>query len=92
MRLVRCQDKCVAKLRAGECKRAPRGVGRLFGYYVGCPACGLAQPIVVGEVSIVEEGMEVGETPRLTIAAVTCGRCGCVFEIDRDEFKVRCAG
>lgn len=88
MRLVRCPTKCTAKLRAGECKRIPRDAAYLAGYYVGCPVCGMPQAIRPEDATILEEGLDPGETPRLTVSAVTCSRCASVFRIDADEVLV----
>lgn len=85
MRIERCPTKCAAKLGRGECKRVPRGALYLIGYYLGCPACGFAQAIRTEDASIVETGMDVGETPELSISLVTCSRCGKAFRVDRDE-------
>jgi hypothetical protein len=92
MRLERCPNKCTAKLRAGECKRVPRNsVGYLAGYYIGCPGCGLPQAVRPEDATIVEEGMDVGETPRLSVSAVRCSRCSVVYRIDGDEITTEVA-
>lgn len=70
-------------------KRAPaRSLFYLVGYYIGCPVCGLTQCFPSGDVKFVEEGMDVGEVPVLSMTSGTCGRCHSVFRIDRDEIVI----
>jgi hypothetical protein len=93
MRLARCPSKCTAKLRSGECKRVPQNVAvYLAGYYVGCPGCGFPQAVRVEDATIAEEGMDVGEVPRLTVSPVRCSRCEVLYRIDSDEITIVEAG
>jgi hypothetical protein len=89
VRLSRCPKTCASKLRAGEAKRIPTGALQLAGYYLGCPACGFPRACSVTEVDFVETGMDVGETPGLTMGEVRCDRCGVFFRVVEDEIHVR---
>jgi transcription elongation factor Elf1 len=61
---------------------------RLSGYHIGCPACGRTVSISITATPIVEEGMDVGEAPMVSISPVQCERCGVRFKITRDEVVI----
>lgn len=89
MRLVRCPDKCIAKLGRGEAKRVPsRSTFYLAGYYIGCPFCGLPQTIRSCDAAFIESGFDVGETPAMNMSPVRCDRCGGSYRIEQDEIVV----
>ena len=86
MRLRRCPTKCTRKIVAGDARRVPaRDLSILSGYYLGCPGCGRAVSVSATATAMREAGMDVGETPELTVAPTACDRCGVRFRVDRDE-------
>jgi ferredoxin len=85
VRIARAPSKCTRRFAPGDARRVPKDLTILSGYYVGCPGCGRAVSISITAATIVEEGMDVGETPAVSISPVTCDRCGVHFRVDRDE-------
>jgi ribosomal protein S27AE len=68
----------MAKLTHGEARRVP-AAGPLVGYYLGCAACGRTTVAAAHETAFQET------TDGLTMAPVTCSRCGVRVRIDDDE-------
>jgi hypothetical protein len=89
VRVKRCYMKCALRLAACEVKRIPvKNLLILSGYYVGCPACGRSMTVSTTRAPIVEEGLDPGETPLLSLGPVPCESCGVVFKILRDEVSL----
>lgn len=89
MYILRVPSKCVARLAAGEVKRIPvSNPTYLAGYYIGCPSCGRPQAIPTANAQFHEEGLDVGDTPVLSMSKVECDRCHVCFSIERDEVIV----